>query len=176
MPKKPRLLLLDAGAIIVAFQSGGWDALCKAYEIIVPSIIIDEAHFYTDADGCRHPIDLQPLVDAGTIQGYEAPLAEFKNTRALLHPELRERVHDGEQEALTYLRTHSIEGVAFVVGDGGAVEAAVALDVAECALSLESALRMCGLTKRLPEQHTEAFVKRKIGDGYVRVVQGRARA
>ena len=174
MRAKPRLLLLDAGAVIAAFQCRGWAALCAAYDIVVPSIIVAEAHFYPDADGRRQPIDLASLVASNTIQEYEAPLAEFARTAALLHPELRDRVHAGEQEALTYLRTEPTDGVAFLSADGGAIEAAVALGVGDCAMSLEAALQKCGQTKRLPERHTEGFVRRKVQEGSIRLVQGRS--
>lgn len=176
MKSKPRLLLLDAGAVIAAFRCRGWSALCASYQIVVPSIIVQEAQFFRDEAGKRQPIDLAALVEANAITEYEAPLAEFAATGALLHPELRGRVHAGEQEALTYLRTQPTEGVAFLTADGGAIEAAVALGVGECAMSLEAALQRCGQTKRLPEPHTEAFVRRKLQEGSIRVVQGRSLA
>jgi hypothetical protein len=176
MTAKPRLLLLDAGAVIAAFRCRGWDALCAGYEIVVPSIIVAEAHFFPDREGRRQPIDLALLAASDTIREYEAPLDEFTRTAAMLHPELRSRVHAGEQEALTYLRTHPTDGVAFLSADGGAIEAAVALGVGDCAMSLETALQKVGQTKPLPEQHTEAFVRRKVQEGSIRMVQGRARA
>lgn len=176
MRAKPRLLLLDAGAVIAAFQCRGWAALCDEYEIVVPSIIVSEAHFFPDPEGRRHPIDLASLVASNTIEEYEAPLEEFVRTAALLHPELRSRVHEGEQEALTYLRTQPTDGVAFLSADGGAIEAAVALGVGDCAMSLETALQKCGQTKSLPERHTEAFVRRKVQEGSIRLIQGRSLA
>jgi hypothetical protein len=177
MPPKPKLLLLDNGAIIWAFKTQVWALLCERFDVVVPSIIVRvEAVHWEDGDGRRHPIDLAEEIRAGRITEYEAPLAELKATSALLHPDLRSRIQDGEREALTYLRTHETKGVAFVTADGPAIEAAVALDVSEAAMSLESVLRCCGITKTLPERHRDSFVRRKLHDGGVRVVQGRARA
>ncbi len=177
MPPKPRLLLLDNGAVIWAFKACAWDTLCNRFEIVVPSIIVRrEAVYWEDSEGHRHPIDLVAEAEAGRITEYEATMSELARTAALLHPELRARVDAGEREALTYLRTHETDGVAFVTADGAAIEASVALDVSETAMSLDAVLRSCGLTKVLPEHHRDGFVKRKIDDGGIRLVQGRARA
>ena len=73
-------------------------------------------------------------------------------------------------------RTHGTDGVAFLTADGPAIEASVALDVSETAMSLESVLRSRGLTKPLPERRCDSFVQRKLRDGGIRLAQGRARA
>jgi hypothetical protein len=49
MPQKPQLLLCDAVAIIKAHELGVWARLCAEYDVLVPSIIASEAHFYRDA-------------------------------------------------------------------------------------------------------------------------------
>lgn len=177
MPSKPKLLLLDNGAVIWAFKVRVWSALCDRFDIVVPSIIVRvEAVHWEDDDGRRHPIDLLAEVHSGRITEYAASIPELTVTGALLHPDLRSRIQDGEREALTYLRTHRTDGVAFVTADGPAIEASVALDVSETAMSLESVLRSCGLTKTLPERHCDSFVQRKLRDGGIRLAQGRARA
>lgn len=176
MRRKPRLLLLDAGAVIGAFACGGWAALCAAYEIVIPSIVVAESMFFTDGDGRKHGIDLEPFLSDGRAVRYEADVAEFARTSAILSPELRQRIHAGEREALTYLRTEETEGVAFITGDGAAIEATVALGVAECAISLEDALRRCGSQKPLPAMLCDAFVREHIRRGGVLLAQGRALA
>jgi hypothetical protein len=176
MKAKPRLLLLDAGAVIIAWQCGGWAALRANYQLIVPSIVVAEAHFYPDRNGKKIPIDLAAMVQTGEIQEYEATPDEFAATSSLLHASLRDRVHEGEQEALTYLRTQPTTGVAFVSADGGAIEAAVAFGFGDAVLSLETVLQMCGHSKRLPDRHSAAFVRRKIEEGSTRLIQGRALA
>ncbi|HVR73413.1 MAG TPA: hypothetical protein VMT52_03740 [Planctomycetota bacterium] len=40
MSRKPRLLLLDAGAIFEALRIEGWEALVRGYEVLVPSTIV----------------------------------------------------------------------------------------------------------------------------------------
>ncbi len=69
MSRRPRLVLLDAGAIFAAMHHEAWDALVAAYEILIPSTIIhDEAVFFVNRDGERHDIDLTVEVSVGRIQ------------------------------------------------------------------------------------------------------------
>lgn len=175
MSARPRLLLLDACAVFEAFACDGWAALCRSYEIVVPSIIVRrEVEFYEDAEGRRQPLDLRPLVADGTIREYTATAAELAETAARFHPEFRPRVHDGELEALTYLRVVEPDArTAFVTADGGAIEATVLLGMSNLAMSLATALQKCGCSKNLDFEFTDAFLKRKVRDGGERLATGR---
>lgn len=174
MPAKPRLLLLDAGAVMAAFACGAWPQLCKAYEIVVPSIVIDEVQFYKDASGSRHEIDLRFEMHEGRVLCYEATESEFKYALGVLHPELRDRIHAGEQEAISYLLTREDEDIAFVSGDGAAIEAVAALGHSTRAISLRSALQKIGITKKLQHQFCDEFLREKTRLGEVRRMQGRS--
>lgn len=174
MPRKPRLLLCDAVAIITAHEVGSWDELCGRYDVLVPSIVIEEAHFYRDGNGCAIPIDLRQQVHSGQIREYTASLGDYSSTAAMLHPELRVRVDDGEREALTFLRQDNGEDVWFITADGGAIEAAVAFDRGECAQSLDTALKSIGLTKSLSAHHMDRFVAEHKRLGGIRLAEGRA--
>jgi hypothetical protein len=158
MGTKPRLLLLDAGGVIHAHKCGGWSNLCERYEVIVPSVIRGEAAFYLDDDRKRIPIDLGPDVNAKRIVEYSASTTDMAATLAALPRELVIRIHAGEIEALTYLQVHGTKDIGFVSGDGGAIEATVVLGCSEVAMSLESALRQIGLTKKLPAEHSDRFI------------------
>lgn len=173
MPRKPRLLLCDAVAIITAYAEGVWDQLCTAYDVVVPSIVVNEAHFYRDRDGRRIPIDLRADIAAGKAREYTAPITEYLATSSLLHPELRARVDDGEREALTFLRAAPRDDVWFITADGGAIEAAVAFDRGDCAESLTTALQRIGVTKKLPRHHTDEFVREHRRLGGIQVIEGR---
>ncbi len=158
MAAKPRLVLLDAGAVIHAHRCNGWALLCARYEVVVPSIVAGEAAFFKDSDGQRVPIDLEPDFVNGHIQRYEATVSDTAQTMSALPKELRGRVHDGELEALTYLRVNGTKDLAFLSGDGGAIEATVVLGISDVAMSLQRALQLCGVTKALPREHTEEFI------------------
>jgi len=80
MRQKPRLLLLDAGAVIGAFACGGWEALCDAYHIVVPATVIGEARYYLDPGGNQQTIDLEPYIASGRIEVYEASAVELALT------------------------------------------------------------------------------------------------
>jgi len=136
MRRKPRLLLLDAGAVIGAFACEGWDQLCKSYHIVVPTIVIGEARFYHDSVGNQRPIGLDHHIESGLIERFEASATELATTIALLHPYIRDRLHAGELEALTYLRLlEEKSGIGFISADGAAIQATYAFDAARCALS-----------------------------------------
>ena len=98
MPRKPRLLLLDAVAIVAAFRAGVWDRLVAEYEVVVSSVVMEEAHFYEDPrTGRRHPIDLTALEQAGAIQGCEMGVAEINELLARFDGTIS--IHAGEAES-----------------------------------------------------------------------------
>lgn len=177
MPPRPRLLLLDAVAVIAAYRCGGWVAVCDAYDVIVPATVIHaEAEFYLDREGNRVWIDLRQELAAGRIREYAATESEMAATVAILHPDLRSRIDPGEREALTYLRTQPVDDLVFVTADGLAIEAAVALDHGERVWPLATVLDRIGHRKPLEYEHTEEYVARKRRDGGQRIALGRALA
>lgn len=166
MTRKPRLLLLDAGAVIMAMQFHAWDALVSAYEVVVPTVVIDEAHFYPDLDsGERMPIDLRAEVQAGRIHEATASIVKVRALLARFTPGFRERIHPGEAEALAYLEARSAEDICFVSGDGPAIQAVAMLDLRERAISLFEALQACGHSKPLPAMHRPEFVREHLDKG-----------
>jgi|GEM_PF-1521403 len=173
MRQKPRLLLLDAGAVIGAFACGGWEALCDAYHIVVPATVIGEARYYLDPGGNQQTIDLEPYIASGRIEVYEASAVELALTISTLHPTIRDRIHAGELEALTYLRLQvDKEGIAFISTDGVAIQVTHAFDAADCALSLDAVLRKCGITKELHHMYCDAFVAKHRQQGEILFLQG----
>lgn len=171
MVARPRLVLLDAGAVIHAHRVGGWKPLCAAYDVIVPGIVVGEATFFVDVNGNRTPIDLSVDFAAGVAKRYDALVPDFAATTAALPHQLRVRVHDGELEALTFLRTQGTRDTVFLSADSGAIEATVVLGFSNVAQSLEKALQACGITKALPYEHTEAFIREAKGRGGVMLAQ-----
>lgn len=174
MARKPRLLLLDAGAAIVAMQFHAWDALISAYEVVVPTVVIEEAHFYPDLDtGERIPIDLRAEVKGGRIQEATASIDEVRALLTRFTLDFRERIHAGEVEALAYLDAHSAEDICFVSGDGPAIQAVAMLDLREKAISLFEALQACGHSKPLPAMHRPDFVREHLDRGSESRIHGR---
>lgn len=176
MLKKPRLLLLDAVAVVAAFRAGVWDGLVAAYEVVVSSVVMDEAYFYEDAEtGRRHPIDLAGMEAAGLIQGCEMSIAEIDALLARFDGTLS--IHAGEAEALAYLASID-EGVdiRLVTSDKAALFATALLDLGHRTLCLGDALRACGISKRLEPQHEAEYHRACIAQGNQMRIQGRGLA
>ena len=172
MAKRPRLLLLDANAVFAAFRYGAWDKLCAAYEVVVPSTVIRvEAMFYDSREtGRRIYLDLPALVKSGTITEYVAEAAVLASTLARFRPPFRQRIDPGEAEAIAYLLAHPDEDLAFVTSDASALEAVAMLGMAERAMCLAEALRLCGLERALPRQHGMEFFREHVQVGLQRFV------
>lgn len=179
MPKKPRLLLLDAVAVVAAFEVGVWERLVAEYQIVIPSIVADEAHFYVKPPrtGRRYPIDLPAMEATGTIQVCEVALAEIATLLARFDASFSGRIHAGEAEALAYLAglDESVD-VRLVTSDKAALIAAALLDLGHRSMCLADALRACGLGKRLEPQHEAEYHRACIAEGNRMRIQGQGLA
>ena len=120
------------------------------------------------------PVSVTPdPIAAGKFEVWSASTSDLGQTDAMLHPSLRERVHVGEREAVTYLRLHpELEDVVFVTADVGAIHATVELDRSECAMSLETVLAKCGQSIALDYEYTAGHVTDCVRDGQARKLQG----
>jgi hypothetical protein len=174
MSGKPRLLLLDAGAVFAALRFDAWEALVSAYEVVVPSVVVRvEAIFYVTREDQRIEIDLPAEVEQDRIREVVMSAAEIDAVRKRFTPDFRERLDDGELETLAYMLDNPDEDVRFVTGDGPAIQAVAMLDPDCRVISLAEVLDRCGYTKPLPDQFSRDFVKRHVGEGSLRRIQGR---
>lgn len=177
MNRRPRLLLLDAGAVFAALRFDAWDALVTSYEVVVPSTVVRiEAVFYITQPGERIELDLRAEVAQGRIREAEMSAADIGTIKGRFTPEFRERLDEGELEALAYLVSHPEEETRFVSGDGPAIQAVAMLDPDCRVLALAEALERCGWSKPLPHQFGPEFLKRHMSDGSIRRIQGRGLA
>lgn len=169
---RPRLLLLDANACICAHQCDGWVALQEKYDIFLPETVLkDEALYYYDGKGAKQYLQLQPEIDAGKIKICSSTPAEQASLLTRLHPSVGLRLHAGELEALAYLANDEQEGMAFVTGDGAAIQAAHGLGMT--VISLEKLYTQIGQTKALRDDMTEDAFKDQIRRAGVLLAQGR---
>lgn len=177
MRTRPRLLLLDAGAVFAALRFEAWGALVEAYEVVIPSIVVRvEAIFYVNKGGERIEIDLPREVAAGRIVEVAMAVADIEAVARRFTPDFRERVDAGELEALAYLVDDPSEDLRFVSGDGPAIQAAAMVDPDARVISLEEALAMCGQSKHLEHQFTAEFAQRHLEEGKIRRIQRRGLA
>lgn len=175
MPKRPRRLLLDAVAVVAAFEAGIWERLVAEYEVVIPSIVADEAHFYLKPPrtGRRYPIDLPAMEAAGTIRICEVGLDEIATLLSRFDGSFSGRIHAGEAEALAYLAglDESVD-IRLVTSDKAALIAAALLDLGHRSMCLADVLRACGLGRRLEPQHESEYHRACIGEGNRMRVQG----
>ena len=185
--------------IHTAMRLRKWEPLCRAFEVVVPDIIAGEMMFFDDKDKRRVYVVVESAPTAGlhrfsvvqaaggprvpdTVQGgefaiWQAPAADFLQTKAMLHPELSSRFHDGEQEAVTYLRlAANPHEIRFVTADAGAIQAAVAFGLSDCPISLEAVLKSCGHQTALDNEFCDEHVKACVRMGGQRVATDRALA
>lgn len=202
MSAKPRLLLLDTVVVLEAMRQAKWLPLCRLYDVILPSIVVNiELQYFVDAAEVHHELVCEPVagsdrhrfvttsrgvrtapgscpVWAGEFRQWAAAPHDLIQTGELLHPELRLTVHDGEREAVTYLRMNDAEEPTYyATADAGAIKAVVAFNGTTTLLSFEDVLNKCGHSvAKLDHHFCSPFVKRAIEQGQVLKIQGRALA
>lgn len=178
MARRPRLLLLDAGAVFGALEHQAWQALVNGYELVIPKIVLGEVQFYVSREtGERVEVDTQAWIDAGAVVIYEASAAELADTIRLINRPDGPEIHEGEAEALTYLRMQvdpADTGVAFVSADGAAIQATALLDLSHTAKCLEDVLAAVGYTKPLAARYRREFVERHVREGFARALRRRS--
>jgi len=177
---KPQSLLPDAMIVIDLHRLGLWREMCEHYEVIVPSIIAHEAHWYWDPElGQRCEIDLQAEASAGRIRIAEASAEQMNQLLTLFDCLMQGALHPGEQEALALLYARQIENCWGCSADQAAVKALILLEMGQAGASLERALQEAGLLNRagkLDGHCTEACYQRWVNEARVDRIQGRGLA
>ncbi len=172
MAGRTSLVLLDAGAVFAALEHEAWDALTRGYQVVIPRIVLDEIQFYYSRDTKRKVfVDPESWIEDGTIRGYEAQATDVAETLTLINRPDGPEIHDGEAEALTYLRLEVdplADDIAFVSADGAAIQATALLDLSHTAKALSEVLRVIGYSKPLPSRHRRPFVEEHLQLGFQR--------
>ena len=113
----------------MALQYECWDTLVDCYEVVIGAIVVRvEAIFYTNRDGERIEIDLPAEVARGRVREVEMSAQHLEEVRKMFTPEFRERIDDGELEAIAYLLENPREEIRLVSGDGPAIQAVAMVD------------------------------------------------
>ena len=144
---KPKLLLLDADVIVFAHELDLWEKIKNAYEVHVPSTVVEiEVKFFTSKDGGRR-IDLQAEVASGQIKRMEATASEIAEAFSNFEPSFLAALHDGEKEAIAILVAQSSPDLVFCTGDVIAIQSAGMLGLSGKCISFEELLEKAGLLK-----------------------------
>ncbi len=158
-------MLLDADVVIRLFELGIWEKLVDHTRITLAQQVYDEAGHHYDPDTmAKKQINLQPYKDRGLIDIVECDAAEAAQVRAKCcrFAEL----HAGELESLTILCRPG-QNALFCTADGGAIRAAVMLDVTDKVVSAEQLLRQVGLGRSFESQELWQLSERR----FLRVVK-----
>jgi hypothetical protein len=155
-----------------ALEHQAWDALINGYEVVVPRIVLDEVQFYVSREtGRRVEVDTHTWIEAGLVECYEASATELAETIRLINQPGGPEIHEGEAEALTYLRLGMDPAgtdVAFVSADGAAIQGTALLDLSHKARCLADILEAVGYTKPLAARYRREFLERHVREGFGR--------
>ncbi len=172
MARRPTLVVLDAGAVFGALEHGAWGPLTNSYEVVLPQIVMNEIQFYFSREtGKKVYVDPQEWVEEGKVHPYEATAVELAGTMSQINAPDGPEIHEGEAEALTYLRLEldlDSTDVGFVSADGAAIQATVLLDLSHAAKSLAEILEAVGFSKPLAPKHQRKFVEEQLQKGFQR--------
>lgn len=172
MAGRARLVLLDAGAVFAALEHEAWEVLTNGYDVVVPRIVLEEVQFYHSREtGRKIYVDTDEWIESGLIRRYEAAAVDVAETLTMINVPDGPEIHDGEAEALTYLRLEvdsSSTDVAFVSADGAAIQATALLDLSHTARCLADVLEAIGYSKPLASKYGRDFVERHLQKGFER--------
>lgn len=166
-------VLLDAMIIIEAHARGVWASLVNRVQLVVPSIVVQEARFYIDpSSGDELPIDLAPAVTAGKIQVVSASPAQIAALYAQLDDVFIQTIHAGEAEALALLFSGTLPDHLFCTAEAPATKALALLDMKDVGISFEDLLSGAGEHPKLLRHYTERFFREALTEGAKMRIQG----
>jgi len=154
--KKFRLLLLDANIVIEISRHGLWDQIVARCDIHLARTVIDEAHFFLDANGDRQPIDLTVYINEGSITVFDLTPSDLTGFRAKFDPVYFEKLDPGETESLAYLLKQS-EDCQICSADKIIFRVLGNIYRAEQGVSLEEVLTQIGLGRTLSREFSKDY-------------------
>lgn len=152
-------MLLDADVVIRLFELGIWDRLVRAAQVSVARTVLDETMCWYDPDTmARKCIVLQPDIAEGRITVIDCDANEVAPVSAAC--EKFSDLHAGELESLAIMCRPG-QSALFCTADGGAIRAAVLLDLLERTVSLEELLKQVGLGRDFSGRENQQFSERR---------------
>jgi len=163
----PKIILLDAQAIIDLHSWTLWKRLTHNCEVGVSSIIRQESRFYKNAQGHKLPIDLQPDIEASKVLQIEVASEKMKALVKKLNPAFLPALDEGELEAIAFLfGLEPKDPYYFCTADGLAIKCLGALGLRNRSLSLEELFKQLRITYFLPPKYSKAFFDKMLQEGF----------
>jgi hypothetical protein len=154
--KKFRLLLLDANIVIEISRHGLWDQIIARCDIHLARTVVDEAHFYPDANGDQQPIDLTTHINANAITVFDLKPSDLAGLRAQFDAGYFEKLDPGETESLAYLLQQG-EACQICSADKIVYRVLGNMHRAEQGVSLEEVLNQIGLGRKLGREFSREY-------------------
>lgn len=161
-------LLLDANVIIKLHELKIWDKFISVNKVHLPSSIIrdrrginepGEAHCAFPKKGERVDYDLRSDVARGKIIEVYCDPFEIKRVQDKLDSLNGPNIQIGELEAIAYLVKEEKPDIKFCTADIPAIKSLWFLKIEKHVISLETALKKCGLYRELKDQFSEKRFK-----------------
>jgi len=156
-------LLLDADITIELHVMGIWDKFVASNQVILPSSVFQEASFYKDRKGRRHPTNLNRDLKDGKIQRRQATAIEIGSIQGRFDQALGPSLGLGELEGLAILQREKTPHMKFCTADAAAWWATVLLDLGDRLISCEEALKQSGLMRSVHNKLSEKRFREKLG-------------
>lgn len=163
--KKFRLLLLDANIVIEISRHGLWDQIVARCDVHLARTVIEEAHFFLDANGDRQAIDLTPYINAGSITAFDLTPSDLAQFRVKFDPVYFEKLDPGETESLAYLLRQS-EDCRICSADKIIFRVLGNIDRAAQGVSLAEVLTQIGLDRPLAREFSRDYRERWTQKGF----------
>ncbi len=154
MPKKFRLLLVNANVILQAHTDGTWRHIIERCEIHLTETVVEESQFYEDADGVRHEIELQSAIAAGDVTVHSVTVSQLQALRARFGTLYQEKLDDSEAESLAILLSNEDKWL-LTSADKIVYRVLSSMGRGEQGVSLEEILQQTGLGRPLPHMFTK---------------------
>jgi hypothetical protein len=152
-----RLLLIDTVVVIRLHQFGLWETVIGACDVHLSRGIVDEARYYDDLDGVRHPIDLTACEDNGQIVVHGVSLAETEALRKKFGQDILEKLDAGEAELLAVLINRPFDEYQICSADRIVYRVLGALKLSDQGISLEEVFKAIGTTQATEHPYSKAF-------------------
>lgn len=161
--QKNQKVLFDAQAIIELHAWNLWDRVVGSCKTCVSSIIREEAYFHSG----NQAINLQPQIDAGTIEEVEASVEELDAFRSFLSDQFLFGIDEGEEEALAIVMMRKRESFLFCTADAQAIKCLGVLSLRDKGLSMEALFQALKIRYDLPSSRKEKYFKKYLDQGFM---------
>ena len=155
--KKFRLLLLDANIVIELFRRRLWDAFLRQCDVHLAETVKNEAVFWEDENGEKHPINLDDYQTSGAITVFSVPPSAIQSFRGRFGPVHADQMEDGETESLAYLIANRDRDYLISSADAIVYRVLGLYRMGERGISLEEILGQIGMKRQLDWPFGKSF-------------------